>query len=57
LFGLWYLTPPNNISVISWRSVLLEEKTGIPGENRRPVTSHCQTLLRLAMNGIQTLMK
>ena len=23
-----------NISVISWRSVLLEEETGIPGENR-----------------------
>ena len=23
----------NNISVISWRSVLLVEETGIPGEN------------------------
>jgi uncharacterized DUF497 family protein len=23
----------NNISVISWRSVLLAEETGIPGEN------------------------
>jgi hypothetical protein len=23
----------NNISVISWRSVLLEEETGVPGEN------------------------
>jgi hypothetical protein len=22
----------NNISVISWRSVLLEEETGVPGE-------------------------
>ena len=30
----------NNISVISWRSVLLVEETGIPGENHRPVTSH-----------------
>ena len=29
----------NNISVISWRSVLLVEKTGVPGENHRPVTS------------------
>jgi hypothetical protein len=23
----------NNISVISWRSVLLAEETGVPGEN------------------------
>jgi hypothetical protein len=30
----------NNISVISWRSVLLVEETGAPGENHRPVTSH-----------------
>jgi len=30
----------NNISVILWRSVLLEEDTGIPGENLRPVASH-----------------
>jgi hypothetical protein len=33
----------NNISVISWRSVLLEEETGVPGENHRPVASHWQT--------------
>jgi len=25
----------NNISVISWRSVLLVEEIGIPGENHR----------------------
>jgi hypothetical protein len=30
----------NNISVISRRSVLLVEKTGVPGENQRPVASH-----------------
>ena len=30
----------NNISVISWRSVLLVEETGVPGENHRPVASH-----------------
>jgi hypothetical protein len=31
----------NNISVISWRSVLLVEETGvIPGENHRPAASH-----------------
>jgi hypothetical protein len=28
----------NNISVISWRSVLYLEETGVPGENHRPVT-------------------
>ena len=26
----------NNISVISWQSVLLVEKTGVPGEIHRP---------------------
>jgi hypothetical protein len=31
----------NNISVISWRSVLLVEETG---ENHRPAASHRQTL-------------
>ena len=34
----------NNISVISWRSVLLEEETGVPGDNHRHVASHRQTL-------------
>jgi hypothetical protein len=34
----------NNISVISWRSVLLVEETRVPGENHRPVASHRQTL-------------
>jgi len=30
----------NNNSVILWRSVLLVEETGVPGENHRPVASH-----------------
>jgi hypothetical protein len=30
----------NNISVISWRLVLLVEETGGPGENNRPAASH-----------------
>jgi hypothetical protein len=30
----------NNISVISWQLVLLEEETGVPGENHRPAASH-----------------
>jgi len=34
----------NNISAISWRSVLLVEETGLPRENHRPVASHWQTL-------------
>jgi len=33
-----------NISVISWQSVLLVEKSGVLGENHRPVSSHWQTL-------------
>jgi len=28
----------------TWRSVLLVEKTGVPGENHRPAASHGQTL-------------
>jgi len=34
----------NNISVISWQSVLLVEETAVPGENYRPASSHKQTL-------------
>ena len=30
----------NNISVISWRLVLLMEETGVPEQNYRPVASH-----------------
>ena len=32
--------PLNNIAVISWRSTLLVEETGVPGENHGPATSH-----------------
>jgi hypothetical protein len=40
-FGLWRFNATfNNISFISWRSVLLVEETGVPGENDRPVTSN-----------------
>ena len=34
----------NNISVISWLSVLLVEETGLPGENHWSVASHWQIL-------------
>ena len=47
-----------NISAISWRSVLLGEETGGPGENHRPAASHWQTLshnvVHLALSGIRT---
>jgi hypothetical protein len=33
----------NNILVISWRSVVLVEDVGVPGENHRPVVCHWQT--------------
>jgi len=31
----------NNISAISWRSGLLVEETGVPGESHRLVASNC----------------
>ena len=42
--GLVWFMVFNNISVISRRSVLLVEKTAVPGENHQPVASHWQTL-------------
>ena len=35
----------NNISVISWRLVLLMEESRVPGENHRPVASYRQTAI------------
>jgi len=46
----------NNISVISWRSVLLVEKTGV---NHRLATSHRQILLyrvHLTLNEVRTIL-
>jgi hypothetical protein len=38
---VWFgLATFNNVSVISWRSVLLVEETGVPGENYQPVASY-----------------
>jgi hypothetical protein len=50
----------NNISVISWRSVLLLEETGVPGANHRPAASHWQTVSHnvvsssACLSGVQT---
>jgi hypothetical protein len=41
--GLWFMvfnTTFNNISVISWWSVLLMKETEVPGDYHRPATSH-----------------
>jgi hypothetical protein len=48
----------NNISLISWLSVLLVEEIKVPGENHRPAASHWQTLshnvVHLALIEIRT---
>jgi hypothetical protein len=45
----------NNISAILWRSVLLVEETGVPGENHRPVASYWQTLSRTVVSNTPRL--
>ena len=45
----------NNISVISWRAVLLLEKTGVHGENHRPAVSDCQILSHIVVSNTPRL--
>ena len=53
-------TPLNNISVISWWSILLVEETGVPRENHDlfQVTDKLYHIIlyqvHLTMNGVQT---
>jgi len=42
----------NNISVLSWWSVLLVEETGVPGENHWPAASHWQALSHNVVSSI-----
>ena len=42
----------NNISVISWQSVLLVEETEVAGENHPPAISHWQTLSQNVVSSI-----
>jgi hypothetical protein len=42
----------NNISIISWRSVVLVEETGVPGKNHWPVASHWQALSHNVVSSI-----
>jgi len=49
----------NNISVISWRSVLLVEETGVPGSRkpmtcRKSLTNLSHNVVHLALSGIRT---
>ena len=43
----------NNISVITWQSVLLVEETKVPEENHWPVTSHRQTISHYVLSSTQ----
>ena len=41
IFDFWCFNVTfSNISVISWRPVLVVEETGVPGENHRPWASN-----------------
>ena len=45
----------NNISVISWRSVLLVEETVVPGENHQNDSNEGQVINEFNLKQIQSL--
>ena len=49
-YGMFNVTF-NNISAMSWRSILLVEEAKVPGENHPAVTNHWQTLLHNVVSG------
>jgi hypothetical protein len=61
-YGLvWFMVYAfNNISIISWLSVLLREESRVLGETHRHAASHCQTLSHnvvsrtIRLSGIRT---
>lgn len=59
IFTVWVIAINaifNDISFTLWFSVLLVDEKGKPGENCRPVTSHCKTVshnVHLVMNAIR----
>ena len=44
----------NNISMISWRLLLLVAETGVPGENHRQTLSHNVVSSTPCLSGIRT---
>jgi len=42
----------SNISAISWRSLLVVEEAGVPGENHRPWASNWSTLSIVAASRV-----
>ena len=57
-FNFWCFNATfNNISVISWRPVLVVEEDGVPGENHRPWASNWLTLSLAAANRVHPFCK
>jgi hypothetical protein len=55
IFEIWLLVMVfnatfNNITVISWRSILLMEETEVPAENDRPAASRRQIISHNVVN-------
>jgi hypothetical protein len=50
-----FIATLNNISVTLWRSVLLVEEPGVPGEIYRPAASNWQALSHNVVHGLSDL--